>query len=438
MTTINPEFKINPKYQVLTRPYTTSEYKRLKDSIRVGQELPIIIDEENCILDGHHRLKVCEELGIKPKVEVRKYQNEEQKIRAINQLNYARRHCNKWELYMAAERIRPEFEAEVKAEQELKYQKGKKGTQPIGVKNLTPIRIIDNNDVSSNDLEKKDGRVNRKIGDIVGVSRTTIWQWKQVKDNYSEQDLKALSEGRMEPRDLFKKMKAAKMREKLVQQSIGINSRFQIPNGITIYCGDFRDPAILAKIPDGSISLILLDPLYAEEYWYLYEALPPIVMAKLKPNGHFVSLFGDTMKRKYMNILETEGLIYNTDLSVQLQGPFNHDQHLHISRKKKDFVWYYKGPELITNGLLQNLIPSERSEKNLHEMQQPTKEAEEIISRLTFPDTGDVVLDLMMGAGTNIKATLNCGSGRKGIGIEVNQVTYELARADLTSSNIGI
>ena len=438
MTTINPEFKINPKYQVLTRPYTTSEYKRLKDSIRVGQELPIIIDEENCILDGHHRLKVCEELGIKPNVEVRKYQNEEQKIRAINQLNYARRHCNKWELYMAAERIRPEFEAEVKAEQELKYQKGKKGTQPIGVKNLTPIRIIDNNDVSSNDLEKKDGRVNRKIGDIVGVSRTTIWQWKQVKDNYSEQDLKALGEGRMEPRDLFKKMKAAKMREKLVQQSIGINSRFQIPNGITIYCGDFRDPAILAKIPDGSISLILLDPLYAEEYWYLYEALPPIVMAKLKPNGHFVSLFGDTMKRKYMNILETEGLIYNTDLSVQLQGPFNHDQHLHISRKKKDFVWYYKGPELITNGLLQNLIPSERSEKNLHEMQQPTKEAEEIISRLTFPDTGDVVLDLMMGAGTNIKATLNCGSGRKGIGIEVNQVTYELARADLTSSNIGI
>ena len=57
--------------------------------------------------------------------------------------------------------------------------------------------------------------------------------------------------------------------------------------------------------------------------------------------------------------------------------------------------------------------------KNLHEMQQPTKEAEEIISRLTFPDTGDVVLDLMMGAGTNIKATLNCGSGRKGIGIEI-------------------
>ncbi len=72
------------------------------------------------------------------------------------------------------------------------------------------------------------------------------------------------------------------------------------------------------------------------------------------------------------------------------------------------------------------------------EWQQSTKEAEEIISRLTFPDTGDVVLDLMMGAGTNIKATLNCGSGRKGIGIDIDQVTCEKARANLTSSHLQI
>ena len=88
-------------------------------------------------------------------------------------------------------------------------------------------------------------------------------------------------------------------------------------------------------------------------------------MAKLKPNGHFVSLFGDTLKRRFMNILEEEGLIYNTDISIELQGPFSHDQHIHISRKKKDLLWYYKGPELITNGLLQNLIPSQRPEKDL-------------------------------------------------------------------------
>jgi hypothetical protein len=156
-------------------------------------------------------------------------------------------------------------------------------------------------------------------------------------------------------------------------------------------------------------------------------------MSKQKPNGHLISLFGDTMKRRFMNALEAEGMIYNTDISIQLEGPFTHDQHLHISRKKKDLLWYRKDPEMITNGLLQNFIPSQRSEKQLHEWQQSTKEAEEIISRLTFPDTGDVVLDLMMGAGTNIKAAVNSGGGRKAIGIEIDRVTCETAMAYITS-----
>ena len=316
----------------------------------------------------------------------------------------------------------------------MKYQKGKKGTQPIDVKNLTPINFNDNKDSNPDENGKKDGRVNSKLGKIVGVTSTTIWQWKQVLDNASNEQLKALEQSKTTPHKVYEKIKASKKRENIIQQSLQINSKFSLPDQATIYCGDFRDPSILAKIPNGSVFLILLDPIYAKEYWYLYEALPPIVMAKLKPNGHFVSLFGDTLKRRFMNILEKEGLIYNTDISIELQGPFSHDQHLHISRKKKDLLWYYKGPELITNGLLQNLIPSQRPEKDLIEWQQSPKEAEEIISRLTFPNTGDVILDLMMGVGTNIKATLNCGSGRKGIGIDIDPVTCELARADITGS----
>ena len=190
---------------------------------------------------------------------------------------------------------------------------------------------------------------------------------------------------------------------------------------------------IITKIPDGSVSLIILDPPYAEEYWHLYEALPNIVMTKLKPTGHFISTFGDVMKRRFMNILEDEGLIYNTDISIQLQGPFSHDQRLRLSRKKKDLLWYYKGPQLITNGLLQNLITSERPEKNLHEWQQSQKESEYIISTLTFPNTGDIVVDLMMGAGTNVKAAMGCGGNRRAIGIEIDQKTFEIARANLTS-----
>ena len=110
---------------------------------------------------------------------------------------------------------------------------------------------------------------------------------------------------------------------------------------------------------------------------------------------------------------------------------------MHISRKKKDLLWYYKRPELITNGLLQN---PHKDQKKIYLNGKSTKEAEEIVSRLTFPDTGDVVLDLMAGTGTNIIAALKCGEGRRGIGIEINQVTCDKARANVTtffSTNTG-
>jgi ParB-like nuclease family protein len=190
------KLKSNPKYEIQTRPYTSSEYKRLKDSIKeLGQEQPMIIDEDGYILDGYHRLKVCEELGIDPWVVVGNYKSEEQKIRAINQINWARRHFNQWELYLAAETKRAEFEAEVRVEQALKYQKGKKGTQPIDIKILTPIGltgITGNNESIQQGNEKKDGRVNSKLGEIVGVTSTTIWQWKQVLDNANNEQLEAL------------------------------------------------------------------------------------------------------------------------------------------------------------------------------------------------------------------------------------------------------
>ena len=48
---------------------------------------------------------------------IRKYENEEQKIRAINDQNWARRHFNQWELYVAAKTKRSEFEAEVRVRQ---------------------------------------------------------------------------------------------------------------------------------------------------------------------------------------------------------------------------------------------------------------------------------------------------------------------------------
>ena len=81
------------QYQLL-RPLTREERVALKDSIkRNGVKVPIEYDESGNVLDGHHRLEICAELGITDFPHVSRIgMNEEEKIEHIIALNSARRH----------------------------------------------------------------------------------------------------------------------------------------------------------------------------------------------------------------------------------------------------------------------------------------------------------------------------------------------------------
>jgi ParB-like chromosome segregation protein Spo0J len=55
---------IKMKYQVMP-DLTVSEYEELKADIAArGIMIPIELDEHGNVLDGHHRMKICEELGM--------------------------------------------------------------------------------------------------------------------------------------------------------------------------------------------------------------------------------------------------------------------------------------------------------------------------------------------------------------------------------------
>ena len=79
-------------YQVMP-DLTEDEYAELKADIKArGVMVPIEFDEQGNPLDGHHRLKICEELGITdyPKV-IRAGMTEEEKRTHARKLNMARR-----------------------------------------------------------------------------------------------------------------------------------------------------------------------------------------------------------------------------------------------------------------------------------------------------------------------------------------------------------
>jgi len=79
------------------RPLTEDEYSELRQSIiENGRVLvPIVMDEDGNVIDGHHRLKICQELGFEKyanyDVQIIPGLTETEKLHMAEQLNEARR-----------------------------------------------------------------------------------------------------------------------------------------------------------------------------------------------------------------------------------------------------------------------------------------------------------------------------------------------------------
>ena len=92
--------RIDP-YQVMP-DLSQEDYERLKADIREnGVEIPIEYDEFGNVLDGHHRLRICEELGITDfPINVRIGLSEQQKRSLARRLNVSRRHLSREQMRM--------------------------------------------------------------------------------------------------------------------------------------------------------------------------------------------------------------------------------------------------------------------------------------------------------------------------------------------------
>lgn len=100
-------------YQVMP-DLSADDFASLKADIAArGVLVPVEYDEDGNVLDGHHRLRACEELGIAdwPKF-IRKGLSEDEKRTHARQLNIARRHLNQ-------EQKRQLIEAQLKETPEL-------------------------------------------------------------------------------------------------------------------------------------------------------------------------------------------------------------------------------------------------------------------------------------------------------------------------------
>src|SRR5512136_236168 len=89
----------NFQYDKLLPKMSEEEFAELKNSIKTeGQHYPIIVNEDLEVLDGHHRLRACIELGIEPDFEVRKFDDKLLEKKFVIEANLRRRHLNNFQL----------------------------------------------------------------------------------------------------------------------------------------------------------------------------------------------------------------------------------------------------------------------------------------------------------------------------------------------------
>lgn len=130
MTTLDLELKINPTYEKLIPPPTDEDYQGLYDSIKEeGLKIPIVVNQNNVILDGHHRYKICKELNKEIKTVEYHFDSSEEELNFVIDANIARRHLTTFARCEFAYSLKPIYEAQAK---ESLKEGGRKGGKSKG------------------------------------------------------------------------------------------------------------------------------------------------------------------------------------------------------------------------------------------------------------------------------------------------------------------
>jgi hypothetical protein len=87
--------KYADKVSTLTRDQAELLKQWIKDAKKL--HIPISINRQGDVLDGHHRLRFCCELGIKPTFELKEFPNELEEELYVYRINRARRQLTKFQ-----------------------------------------------------------------------------------------------------------------------------------------------------------------------------------------------------------------------------------------------------------------------------------------------------------------------------------------------------
>ena len=171
------------RYQVMP-PLSSEEYQELHESIKAEGVLePIHVDEEGVVIDGHHRSKIANELGIPCPVIAHDDLSESQKRSLAFTLNLKRRHLNREQrraLGLESLRLDP-----IASNREHAKRTG------LDHKTIQDIREKENipepRKIIEEAVEENPGKSNREIARNLGVSDKTVGAVRSAENGETPQ-----------------------------------------------------------------------------------------------------------------------------------------------------------------------------------------------------------------------------------------------------------
>ena len=409
-------------YQVMP-DLTVDEYAELKSDIAErGVMVPVEFDEAGNVLDGHHRLKICEELGITeyPKV-IRAGMTEQEKRTHARKLNMARRQLTATQRrQIVQDQLR---ETPLKSDRQI--------ADAIGVSNSTVSyqrkKMVETGQLcESHSSIGADGKERPRQ-----VERNTVTAPEPRKTvslfNPSKREERAIQN-----HDVVKRMadtgvsalsaeKQVHREERSEKKSYCLKSEFP-DNVCRLFAADINGG--LPEIADNSVDYIITDPPYPKKFIPLYGELSKLAERVLKPNGSLIVMTGQSYLPEVISQL-SQHMTYHWCLSYTTPG----GQSPQLFQKRvntfwKPVLWFVKGK--YTGDYIGDVLksPVNDNDKRFHEWGQSFGGMKDIVERFTNP--GDTILDPFLGGGTT--GAVAVSMGRAFIGTDVEPKNIEISK----------
>ena len=152
---------------MLLQCLSREKYESLRQSIKQnGLWVPIVVNKDGVILDGHHRYKACQELGIEPTIVTKEFDGKLEEQLFVIDSNLKRRQLNHYQSIKLALKSKPIFEQNAKKNRKSNL---KQNASSPSAKHLAVGRVYD------------------QIAKLAGVSHETVRKVDLIEQDQQKQ-----------------------------------------------------------------------------------------------------------------------------------------------------------------------------------------------------------------------------------------------------------